>query len=307
MSTMNRFARKMKKATGRVLDFLSVYGSGNQAYWTKVNVTHHKSFATPQESLDYLSWRNDQYIDYIDLMPVTGQDGCTVLDYGCGPGNDLVGFGHYSKPRRLIGADISTQSLAEAKARLDVHGIAAEFISISEVTNRVPLDDASVDYVHSSGVVHHAQDPAAVLREFRRVLKPTGRCRIMIYHYDSLWVHLYVPYVRQILEMRDVGMNIHDAFRKSTDGEHCPISRVYRPAEFIALAEGCGFRCRFIGAAISVHEMEMLEHRYRAIQDPRLAAEHRRFLLELTFDPRGLPKHGDYLAGIDGCYELTAV
>ena len=68
----------------------------------------------PQESERYLEWRNDQYFKYDELMPVTGKDGRVILDYGCGPGHDLVGFGLRSKPTRLIGMDVSTSSLAEA-------------------------------------------------------------------------------------------------------------------------------------------------------------------------------------------------
>jgi hypothetical protein len=37
---------------------------------------------------------------------------------------------------------------------------------------------------------------------------------------------------------------------------------------------------------------------------PALAAEHRDFLLALTFDNKGLPRYGDTYAGIDGCYFL---
>ncbi len=307
MHPVKGFARRVRRATGRVLGLITTYGLGNQAYWNTVNVTHHQAFATAQESLDYFAWRNDQYVGYIELMPVNGKDGQVVLDYGCGPGNDLVGFGHFSKPARLIGADIANRSLDEAKRRLSVHGINAEFVKISEHDNRVPLEDGAVDYIHSSGVVHHAQDPAAVLREFRRVIRPTGKCRIMVYHYDSLWVHLYVAYVRQILEMRDANLDLRSAFTKSTDGENCPIARVYEPAEFVTLAEESGFRCRFLGAAISIHELKILAHRFAAIEHPHLAAEHRRFLIDLTFDERALPRYRGHLAGIDGCYELTPV
>jgi SAM-dependent methyltransferase len=306
MPSVKEVAGKVKRATRKVLNYLSS-GGGNASYWTNRNVTHHAVFQTAQESLDYLDWRNDQYIGYIELMPVAGQDGKVVLDYGCGPGNDLVGFGHFSRPKRLIGAEISGRSLAEAKERLALHRIDAELIPISERDNRLPLADESIDYVHSSGVVHHAEDPAAVLREFRRVLRPDGRCRIMVYHYASIWLHLYVAYVRQIVEGRDSGKDVRAAFATSTDGEACPISRVYQEHEFIALAQSCGFHCRFLGAAVSVHEMKILEHRYRAIEDPSLATEHRKFLLGLTFDARGLPWHAGQIAGIDGCYELTRV
>jgi len=303
MSRVRAVARKVKHTTGAILQILR--GGENATYWADRNVTHHMSFKTPEQSLDYFDWRNDQYLGYIELMPVVGQDAKVVLDYGCGPGNDLVGFGQYSTPARLIGADVSLTSLAEAQARLAVHGIRAEFLPINEDGNRVALDDASVDYIHSSGVLHHTRDPQAVLREFRRVLRPDGSCRIMVYNYPSIQLHLYVAYVRQILEQLDPGKDIRSAFTSSTDGEHCPISRVYKPAEFIALAESSGFRCQFLGAAIAVHEMKMLEHRYRAIENPRLAPEHRKFLLGLTFDARGVPWSDGHVAGVDGCYELT--
>ncbi len=303
MNSMTAIARRVKRATGRVFRIIS--GANNETFWTGWNVTHHQTFATPQQSLDWFDWRNDQYIGYIDLMPVAGQDGKVVLDYGCGPGNDLVGFGHYSKPKRLIGADISQSSLGEAKKRLAVHGIPADLLKITEAGNHLPLDDGSVDYLHSSGVVHHAEDPSVVLREFRRVLSPQGRCRIMVYNYPSVWVHLFVAYIRQIVERRDQGFDIRAAFATSTDGGYIPIARVYKPEEFSALAENCGFRCRFLGAAVSVHEMILLEHRFRAIEHPELPAEHRKFLLNLTFDARGLPYHDGQAAGVDGCYELT--
>ena len=70
----------------------------SEEYWSGHNVTNHLSFRSAMESLRYLDWRNDQYIGYIDLLPVCGHDGEAVLDFGCGPGNDLVGFLKYSKP-----------------------------------------------------------------------------------------------------------------------------------------------------------------------------------------------------------------
>jgi SAM-dependent methyltransferase len=135
------------------------FSGASQDYWTKVNVTGHRGFASAEDSLDYFHWRNAQYHDYIRLMPVRGADGKTVLDYGCGPGNDLVGFGRFSKPARLIGMDVAPTSLDEARRRLALHGIDAEFVLIREDDARLPLEDGSVDVVHSSGVLHHTPDP----------------------------------------------------------------------------------------------------------------------------------------------------
>jgi SAM-dependent methyltransferase len=272
-------------------------------YWTRRNVTQHKRFASAQESLAYFAWRGDQYFGYMEQMPVTGQDGNVVLDYGCGPGHDLVGFGVYSKPRRLIACDVSSSSLEEARERLALHGIACELHLLPEAGG-VPLPDASVDYVHCSGVLHHTPDPLAILREFRRVLRPGGRARIMVYNYQSLWLHYYVAYQKMLREQKYRGMEIREAFARTTDGESCPIALVFRPEEFIALAREAGFAARFTGAAVSAFEASLAPQRFGAIMDPRLREESRRFLAALTLDARGLPMIDGAYAGVDACFAL---
>src|SRR5262245_30130033 len=108
----------------------------SESYWTRHNVTGHRVFSSVAESLAYVDWRNDQYVGYIDLMPVTGWGDAVILDFGCGPGNDLVGFGTLSKPAKLIGMDVSTTSLTEAESRLQLHGIRAELVKIDERDDR---------------------------------------------------------------------------------------------------------------------------------------------------------------------------
>lgn len=288
----------------------------NDGYWTSHNVTQHAKYSSAEESIRDFEWRNAQYYPYLDLMPVAGQDGKVVLDYGCGPGFDLVGFAIHSKTSRLIGADISPSSLAEAKSRVALHGVEPELLLIREQdNNRIPLPDSSVDYVHSSGVIHHAVDPQAVLRELRRVLHPSGSARVMVYNYNSLWVHLYTAYVKMIEEAdsrrregaRDpfAGLTIRQAFAKLTDGPNCPYSRAYKPEEFCALAESAGWACRFEGAAVSMWEMGLLHKRFDAVRDSRLAAEHRDFLLALEIDSRGFARIDGHYAGVDGCYRLA--
>ena len=138
-------------------------------YWTRHNVTSHYSFKTADESLDYFHWRNDQYFNYIDLMPVTGQDNNIVLDYGCGPGHDLVGFGIYSRPAKLIGMDVSPSSIEEARRRMKLHQIPCELSVLEPNIAKLPLDDMSVDYIHCSGVLHHTADPLQILHEFQEL------------------------------------------------------------------------------------------------------------------------------------------
>jgi SAM-dependent methyltransferase len=199
-------------------------------YWSHQTVAV-LDVATPDESLAYFHWRNDQYRGYIDLMSVAGHDGEVVLDYGCGPGHDLVGIGHYSSPARLMGCDVSPKALWMARKRLDLHDTTVDLVQIGETDDRLPFDDGSIDYIHSSGVLHHVPDPVAVLREFGRILKPDGYSRVMVYNYDSVWLHLYVAYQMQLVERKYADLNIRDAFSKTTDGQFCPIAEVWTPPE----------------------------------------------------------------------------
>lgn len=273
-------------------------------YWTGHNVSQHRVFRNADESLAYFTWRNHQYFDYIELMPVNVGSGRVVLAYGCGPGHDLVGFIVQSQPSRLLAMDVSPSSLTEAEARLSLHGGTAEFVLLSPRDARLPLPDATVDYIHCSGVLHHVPDPYLVLGEFLRVLRPGGECRIMVYNYFSIWMHLYVAYHKRILEGAYADLDLRTSFARSTDGENCPISRAYRPQEFVALCEDAGFGARFTGAAIAAFEAGLAPTRFNALTDERLSEESRTFLAGLTFDTRLLPMHGDTLAGVDACFHL---
>jgi SAM-dependent methyltransferase len=276
----------------------------SQEFWSAYNVTEHRRFRDRDESLRYFGWRSEQYFDYLEHMPVTGQDGKVILDYGCGPGHDLVGFVEYSKPLRLIGMDVSAPSLSEAGDRLALHRAQPELVRINENTARLPLPDASIDYVHCSGVLHHVPDPIAVLRELRRVLRSGGQGRIMVYNYESVWLHLYAAYMLRLTQPDGQPRTVREAFRRSTDTEDCPISEAWTPAQVSGMAAEAGFACRHLGNAVSVHELVILPKRFVGILNPQLEDEHRRFLLGLTFDRRGLPYWGDKAAGIDACYLL---
>jgi SAM-dependent methyltransferase len=277
----------------------------SEEYWSRHNVAEHRRFAGPAESLGYFHWRNDQYPGYIDLLPVAGHDGEALLDFGCGPGNDLVGLAHYSRPRRLIAMDVSQPSLDEARARLALHGAAAEFVKIGDDDARLPLEDGTVDYVHCSGVLMYVRDPLATLREFHRVLRPGGSARLMVYNHDSLWMHLYVGHVLRRQRPEWGNLPIGEVFLRSTDGEACPVNRCWRVSDFTDLAAQAGFRCRHLGNAVSLIELNLLPRRFEAAMYEALPEESRRFLLALRLDERGVPWHGDRVAGIDACYELA--
>lgn len=88
-------------------------------------------------------------------MPVSGQDDKNALDYGYGPGHDLVGFGASSIPKKSYGLDVSKTALDASRKRLDLHGIEAELIQVEESANEIPVPTGSINYIRSSGVLHH--------------------------------------------------------------------------------------------------------------------------------------------------------
>lgn len=286
---------------------LSAKKSAVKKYWEGRNVTNHQCFTTAEASLEYFHWRNAQYIDYIELMPVHGYDGKVVVDFGCGPGNDLVGFGVYSKPKKLIGVDVSSTSVEQARVRLKAHALdkTTELIVQDATCEALPIESESVDHIHSSGVLHHVSNLSSVLAELYRILKPGGTARVMVYNYDSLWMHLYVAYHKRILERAFRHLSLEDVFTKSTDGENCPISIAYRPNDFCTIMTKAGFKAEFLGAAISLTELDLLPKRFQAVMRQELPVESRNFLLNLKMDDRGLPVYNGHLAGIDGCYLLT--
>jgi ubiquinone/menaquinone biosynthesis C-methylase UbiE len=281
-------------------------GLTSAQYWTRHNVTKHRSFASAADSIDYFNWRNAQYPGYVDLMPVDDATGKVVLDFGCGPGNDLVGFTIRSRPARLIGADVSPSSLAEAKARLALHGgAAAEFVQLDPAATVLPFETSSIDMIHSSGVLHHLPDMDATLREFRRILRDDGAAQIMVYNHDSVWLHLYAAYIyRKMVPWKTKASKV-DLFKETTDGEHCPIVNCFKPDAFCDIARKAGFAAEFSGAAVSLNELAWLPQRFEAIKDPALDPDSRGFLAELTFDARQTPLYRGQVAGLNACFRLT--
>jgi SAM-dependent methyltransferase len=278
-------------------------------YWTGHTV-NSLPFLTAGESLRYLEWRFDEYPLFREFSGLYGQhDGEAILDYGCGPGNDVAGFGAHTRARRIVGADVSPSALELARHRAALHGLGPERVELVRLTDGVttlPFADGEFDFVSSQGVIHHTSDPLAILRELRRVLKPGGEGSIMVYNRDSVWMHLHVAWELQIRDGRWPGLTAAEGFPLSTDGEDCPIANCYSGPEFVAILEEAGLEARYMGGYFSRGgELRALKDSWGfAVSDERLADEHRQFLLDLRYDPSGRPMSGDLHAGLGGTYRI---
>jgi ubiquinone/menaquinone biosynthesis C-methylase UbiE len=277
-------------------------------YWTRHTVRAQR-FRSRRASERNLEWRFSEYPLFREFSGLWGDhDGEVILDYGCGPGNDLTGFAVHTGARRIIGFDVSQMALDIAAGRLELHGVddrRVELLSGADDEPAIGLEDASVDHVNCQGVLHHTSDPQAIVAELARVLRPGGTATIMVYNRESVWFHLYTAYERMIVEDAFSGADIYEAFRRNTDGPECPISRSYVPEEFAGLCRAAGFEVEYVGGYLSKHELNVLDRSWaRAIVDTRLAPEHRGFLRALTYDFAGRPMYEGLHAGIGGTYRL---
>jgi len=95
--------------------------------------------------------------------------GKTVLDLGCGSGENLVPL--VKRGANVIGMDISPDLIELCRRRLSDYGLTATLKAGSAYTTGLP--DESVDIVFSMALLHHLDLPAA-RAEIWRVLRPGG-------------------------------------------------------------------------------------------------------------------------------------
>jgi ArsR family transcriptional regulator len=95
----------------------------------------------------------------------------TVLDVGTGTG--FIAAGLAARAHRVIGIDNSPSMLDVARDNLAQLGIDNVDLHEADLA-RLPLGDDSVDAAVANMVLHHAEDPAGMLAEMTRVVRPSG-------------------------------------------------------------------------------------------------------------------------------------
>jgi ubiquinone/menaquinone biosynthesis C-methylase UbiE len=122
--------------------------------------------------------------DFSRLFAFSAGAGGYLLDAGCGTGNETVNLRRQAPGLRISGVDVSPAALAIAVTRPET-GDATFYRSSLE---SLPFPDAVFDYIASHEVIEHVEEPAVVLRELYRVLKPAGVCVIATPNGASLWI-----------------------------------------------------------------------------------------------------------------------
>jgi len=113
------------------------------------------------------------FSSYGELETTYDPAGRTVLDYGCGRGDDALrlierGAAH------VTGFDISDAEIAHAQAAAAAAGVADRTRFVVADAHHTGFDDGAFDLIRGNSILHHLEvEPA--LTELRRILAPGGR------------------------------------------------------------------------------------------------------------------------------------
>jgi ubiquinone/menaquinone biosynthesis C-methylase UbiE len=131
-----------------------------------------------------------------------------VLEVGVGAGTDFVQFARAGA--NLSGIDLTDAAVGLVRTRLELEHLDANVL-VGDA-EALPFDEASFDLVYSWGVLHHTPDTQRSVEEVRRVLRPGGEARIMLYSRRSwvaygLWARYALAVGRPQRSLADVVAN----------------------------------------------------------------------------------------------------
>ena len=160
---------------------------------------HHESvlrshrWRTAENSADYL----------LPLLKPTDR----LLDIGVGPGTITADLASRLTAGWVVGIDNAPEAVAAAQRLIRDRGLTNLTVSRGDVY-ALELPDSQFDVVHAHQVLQHLSDPAAALREMRRVCTPEGIVAVRDADYSAMtwypdhpgmarWLELYLQVARR--------------------------------------------------------------------------------------------------------------
>jgi SAM-dependent methyltransferase len=114
--------------------------------------------------------------------------GSAVLEAGCGVGAQTVTLAQRSPGARFVSVDISADSVAEARRRIDAAGITNVQCQQENIFH-LPFDPESFDHVFVCFLLEHLSRPIEALVALQRLLKPGGTVTVIEGDHGSTYFH----------------------------------------------------------------------------------------------------------------------
>lgn len=136
---------------------------------------------TPEEALDYNRMDHSEVNRlFAEDLRAAGFEGGDVLDVGTGTALIPIeicrqaGARPFPQRLRIMAIDLAVEMLNLARYNLEIHGVRDQ-VQLSQVdAKQMPFATAMFDVVISNSIVHHIPEPARVISECVRVLRPGG-------------------------------------------------------------------------------------------------------------------------------------
>ncbi|MEW6497057.1 MAG: methyltransferase domain-containing protein [Cyanobacteriota bacterium] len=131
---------------------------------------------SPKDDPSFLYIHNLVTPYYLRNQKFVETEGKVILDAGCGSGYKCLALAHANPGARIIGIDLSEESVKLAKKRLDYHGfLDTEFHAL--LIEELPQLGIQFDYINCDDVLYLLPDPKIGLEAMQSVLKPEGIIR----------------------------------------------------------------------------------------------------------------------------------
>jgi ubiquinone/menaquinone biosynthesis C-methylase UbiE len=145
----------------------------------------------------------------------------SAVDLACGPGTIALRFAKHV--RWICALDFTPAILARARHKAAEEGLLEKFSFAIGDAQALPFAEGSLDIAVTSYSLHHISDPARVVREMSRIVKPGGRVAL---------IDILAPEDPEVRELNHQIEHIRDHSH----------SRSLTQPEFEAMFEGAGLR-----------------------------------------------------------------
>ena len=131
---------------------------------------------SPKDNSELLYLHNLVTAYYFRNRRVINTEGKVILDAGCGTGYKSLVLALANPGAKIVGIDLSEESVKLAEKRLQYHGVAnAEFYALK--IEELPSLGLQFDYINADEVLYLLPDPIAGLQAMKSVLSPDGIIR----------------------------------------------------------------------------------------------------------------------------------
>lgn len=137
---------------------------------------------SPKNNANLLFIHNLVSAYYLRTQKVIDTKDKLILDAGCGTGYKSLVLAEANPGAKIVGVDISAESVALARKRLEYHGfdnVEFHVLPIEELSNL----GQQFDYINCDEVLYILPDPVVALQAMKGVLKPDGIIRSNLHSY----------------------------------------------------------------------------------------------------------------------------